>query len=362
VVRARRNDIAPHAQESHADEQSSSDGSAHAGHTGQARAFDERSEERTIEDQGGSAAASMQQSASDASEVLLLDFVPMQFDDTVICVGASDAVWPSDVELLATLLVKPDQARRAAARSRRRKVAGVVLCCVAACAAVALGSLLMTTRDSHVERVPDVNDVARQVNDAFAAQHLTELHAQAAGPNVRVTGMVATPADDTAARKLLQRIASGIGLPQYDVAETVARNIEESLATSGVQVTYAGQGVFDVTASVADPHTLEGAIARVRRDLDGNVKALRTHITEASRKAPSFSEMIASNGVQYAQTPDGTKHIYVGTHGSAASPLSALAISHEASAPDSSAAHEKAVDEPVLRVQMANVEPGGDPK
>ena len=45
----------------------------------------------------------------DTAPVFMLDFLPMQFDQSVICIGPDDVEWPSDLALLSTLL-KPGQA------------------------------------------------------------------------------------------------------------------------------------------------------------------------------------------------------------------------------------------------------------
>ncbi|KAG0166425.1 hypothetical protein DFQ30_007220 [Apophysomyces sp. BC1015] len=181
-------------------------------------------------------------------QILLVDFVPMQFDDTVICVGPADSTWPSDVELLSTLL------------------------------------------DSRAARRHDINDLAQHINRLLADQKLTELHAQVSGSVIRVTGMVSTATQDANARDLLQHTAAGVALRQYDIADVDARNIAESLGIAGVHVAYAGDGIFDVTANT-----------------------LRTHITAIDKNSlPStYSEMIVSDAIQYAQAPDGTKHIYI---------------------------------------------------
>ncbi|WP_237576434.1 FHA domain-containing protein [Mycetohabitans sp. B8] len=275
-----------------------------------------------------SAAAVSDSRATEETEqvepVLLLDFVPMQFDDTVVCIGPSDARWPPDVDLLAVLLVKPNEERQQAKRARQRKIAGITLACMAVGMTVSLAVLLTSIQDSRAARRHDIGDLAQHVNRMLSEQKLTEVHADVAGSSIRVTGMVPTAAADLAVRDLLQRTAPGIALRQYDVAEIDTRNIAESLGTSGVQVSYASNGVFDITASVADPDKLHLAIERVKRDLNGNVKMLRTHI-KAIEKNPwptEYSEMIASDSIEYAQAPDGTKHIYI----NAASSLEAGAV------------------------------------
>ncbi|MEJ2768797.1 type III secretion protein SctD [Mycetohabitans sp. B46] len=307
----------------------------------------------------GAAAASGNRATAETEQVepvLLLDFVPMQFDDTVVCIGPSDARWPPDVDLLAVLLVKPNEERRQAKRARQRKIAGITLACVAVGMTISLAVLLTSIQDSRAARRHDIGDLAQHVNRMLSEQKLTEVHADVAGASIRVTGMVPTAAADLAVRDLLQRTAPGVTLRQYDIAEIDARNIAESLGTSGVQVSYAGNGVFDITASVADPDKLRSAIERVKRDLNGNVKVLRTHI-QAIEKNPwptEYSEMIASDSIEYAQAPDGTKHIYI----NAASSVGAGAAP-EATNPVDNAIAASAATPPVASNQTSGIEASG---
>jgi type III secretion protein D len=250
----------------------------------------------------------------DTSTVLLVDYVPMQFGDTVICIGWPDSAWPSDLDLLSTLLIKPAQARREAERSRQRKLVGIVLGCAMLGAVIVIGSVLMTTMVSRAALPHDAAGLAQRVNTALAAAHMNELHAQALGSSVTVTGMVATPDDDATVRKLLARLSSTSILRHYDIAQNDMRNIEDSLGVQGVHVVYAGHGAFDVTGKAARPADVEAAVTRLRRDLSDNVKALHLRVEQSEEGAPlppSFSELMSSDDVRYAETPDGVKHIYV---------------------------------------------------
>jgi type III secretion protein D len=249
----------------------------------------------------------------DTSTVLLVDYVPMQFGDTVICIGWPDTAWPSDLDLLSTLLIKPAQARREAERSRQRKVVGIVLGCAMLGAVIVIGSVLMTTIVSRAALPHDAGDLAQRVNTALSAAHMNELHAQAHGSSVAVNGMVSSPEDDAAVRKLLARVSSTPILRHYDIAQNDTRNIEDSLGIQGVHVEYAGHGVFDVTGKAANPSDVDAALVRIRRDLSDNVKTLRMRVAQSNEGAPlppSFSELMSSDDVRYAETPDGVKHIY----------------------------------------------------
>jgi type III secretion protein D len=248
--------------------------------------------------------------------VLLVDFVPMQFDDMILCVGADDAVWPSDLDLLSMLLTRPAEARFAAERKKRRRYVGAVVACFVLGIVIVAGSLLTTTQMSRAALPRNADDRAQRVNEGLAAAHVTGLQAHAVGNTVVVTGMVTSPADDDAVRNLFARISpTGISR-NYDVAQNDARSIEDSLGVAGAHVRYLGDGNFAVTGAVSSRADLDAALARVRADLDPNVKnivvqaAENSNVMAAGPAAASYSEMISSDDVRYAQTPDGVKHIY----------------------------------------------------
>ncbi|ASL45430.1 hypothetical protein bAD24_I18320 [Burkholderia sp. AD24] len=248
--------------------------------------------------------------------VLLVDFVPMQFDDMILCIGADDAAWPSDLDLLSMLLARPAEARFAAERKKRRRYVGAVAACFVLGIVIVAGSLLTTTQMSRAALPRNADDRAQRVSEALAAAHLSGLQAHAVGSTVVVTGMVTSPADDDAVRTLLARISPGGMARNYDVAQNDARSIEDSLGVAGAHVRYLGDGNFAVTGAVSSRADLDAALARVRADLDPNVKNIVVQVAEngnvaAGSAAPaSYSEMISSDDVRYAQTPDGVKHIY----------------------------------------------------
>ncbi|WP_144150257.1 type III secretion protein [Paraburkholderia sp. BCC1885] len=247
--------------------------------------------------------------------ILLVDFVPMQFDDTILCIGADDAAWPSDLDLLSTLLTRPAEARFAAERKKRHRYVGAVVACFALGIVIVAVSLLTTTQMSRAALPHNADERAERVSEALAAAHVSGLHAHALGSTVVVTGMVATAADDEAVRTLLERIAENGISRNYDVAQNDARSIEDSLGIAGAHVEYQGGGTFAVTGKVSSRASLDAALARVRADLDANVRGIVVQASETAGAvdAPaeaSYSEMISSDDVKYAETPDGVKHIY----------------------------------------------------
>lgn len=293
-------------------------------------------------DETTSAQATATAAATPEEVVLLVDFVPMQFDDTILCVGADDAVWPSDLDLLSTLLTRPAEARFAAERKKRHRYVGAVAACFALGVVIVAVSLLTTTQMSRAALPRNADDRAQRVSEALAAAHVSGLRAHALGSTVVVTGMVATPADDEAVRTLLERISQNGISRNYDVAQNDARSIEDSLGVAGVHVEYQGAGTFAVTGKVSSRADLDAALARVRADLDANVRSVVVQASESagatdSPNDASYSEMISSDDVKYAETPDGVKHIYAVDPPASASDSDAANAANAASAPNGTA-------------------------
>ncbi|KVU73681.1 type III secretion system protein [Burkholderia ubonensis] len=241
---------------------------------------------------------------ADGSPLLMQDFVPVPFGETALCVGPAHGAWPSDLELLATLWAPPpgaDAARRGAL------VAGLL----------AMGAMLASAHPNAPPPVEHADALATRIGAELMRAGYAELHAAPRGAMVAVTGMVATPADDLAARKLLDRLAAHRVERQYDVAQDDAQSIGESLGasgTSGATVAYAGQGRFRVSGVVPDLARLRKAVERVRADVGPNVRAIEVDARQ-SGDAPvpvAYSGMLEIGDVRYIETPDGVKHVFAG--------------------------------------------------
>ncbi|PCE32401.1 HrpD5 family protein [Burkholderia ubonensis] len=251
---------------------------------------------------------------ADGSALLMLDFVPVPFGETALCVGPADGAWPSDLELLATLWAPPPGAD-AARRGAQRKLAA----CAAAGGALvagllAMGAMLASAHPSAPPAIEPADALANRVGAELKRAGYAELHAAPRGAMVAVTGMVATPADDLAARKLLDRLAAHRVERQYDVAQDDAQSIGESLGVSGATVAYAGQGRFRVSGVVPDVAQLRASVERVRADVGPNVRAIDVDARQ-SGDAPvpvAYSGMLEIGDVRYIETPDGVKHVFAG--------------------------------------------------
>ncbi|MGU7816503.1 type III secretion system protein [Burkholderia sp. AW49-1] len=236
------------------------------------------------------------------------DFVPAQFGDIVMCVGPADVEWPSDVELLSTLFVKPDNGHQPAERRPYRRgsaIAGVTACCVALLASLSLWPAQPAKASAPV-------DLAARVRDAVAHANVRGLAVERAGDDIAITGMVPNYADDVRVRKALADIEPSRVKRRYSVAENDVQNIQDALGIAGANVAYRGNGTFEIDGTVASLKALDAAVARVRSDLTANVKDILVRATEIQKPEVRqvVSQLISANGVRYTQTPDGVKHIY----------------------------------------------------
>ncbi|WP_323117788.1 HrpD5 family protein [Burkholderia alba] len=260
---------------------------------------------------------------ADGSTLLLLDFVPVPFGETALCVGPANGAWPSDLDLLATLWAPPPGAD-AARRGAQRKLA---VCAAAGGALVAgllaTGAMLASAHSSPPPPPETVDALAKRVGVELRRAGYEELSVAPRGAMVAVTGMVSSPADDLAARKLLDRLAAGRAERQYDVAQDDAQSIGESLGVAGATVAYAGQGRFRVSGTVPNVAQLNAAIERVRADVGPNVRAIDVDARQ-SGDAPvpvAYSGMLEIGDVRYIETPDGVKHVFAGASPDGASDL-----------------------------------------
>ncbi|MBN3759779.1 type III secretion protein [Burkholderia sp. Ac-20365] len=280
----------------------------------------------------------------DTAPVFMLDFLPMQFDQSVICIGPDDVEWPSDLALLSTLLKpgQPDDTARNQQRSRRRTFVALGAACVALVVIACVSALSMTTR-AKASMLP--NDVAamENVNREFAAAHLNELRASLDGHGgVLVRGLVANESENLAARRLLAAITAPRVQAQYGIAEVIRRSIGESLPVAGISVRYDGGGVFAIAGKDVDMDALQQGVKRIRPDLPANVKDIRIDATGAEQAdAPagaSYIAIVSSDTVRYAQTPDGVKHIFILDNETNASMPAAASDAAASSQPASDAA------------------------
>jgi len=251
---------------------------------------------------------------ADATPLLMLDFVPVPFGETALCIGPVDGLWPNDLELLATLWGGPPGTDAERVGRRRKRVAYVSVGSALVAGLLAVGAILASPHQGTLPAIESVKTLVDRVGAELKRAGYTELHVVPRGNTVVVTGMVATPADDLVARKLLERLAAARIERQYDVAQEDVQSIGESIGIPGATVQYAGQGRFRVSGAVPNLTQLRTAVEQVRADVGPNVRAIEVDAHQsADASAPLvYSGMLETGNVRYIETPNGVKHVFLG--------------------------------------------------
>lgn len=250
---------------------------------------------------------------SDLAGVLVQDFVALQFGGTTFCVGPEDGAWPSDIDLLSGMLSRANGIETPQTKRRTLKLTGVALASMMVTSMMIAGAIVAGTQSSEaVSPMPNMDALAARLSKSLSENGLRELEAKAAGNSVIVQGMVPTSTEDIAARKLIDRVGKEHVQRGYDVVQDDVRNMQESLGIEGTHVSYAGNGVFEITGTVPSLSSFHQALNNMRNDFDANVKRIEAHVRENDMPAAStpYTEMVSIGDVRYIQTPDGVKHVY----------------------------------------------------
>ncbi|CAB3769450.1 HrpD5 family protein [Paraburkholderia solisilvae] len=269
--------------------------------------------------------------SSNGDAVLVADFIAVPFGDVVFCVGPDDGAWPRDLDLLAGLWKTAEPpvqnhgdsgvpataaATHAAVTPRRLgwRAAAVAVACTAAIGGLATaGIMLAGTQPSEAAYVKvDADALSKQVAAALHRASLDELRTTTRDGRVVVSGIVSTAGDSVKARRIADDLTQGKVLKEYDVAQQDVDNIQQSLAGTGAQVSYTGNGVFRVSGEVKSMAAFRERVAGVRADLDSNVVRVDVDVKEARSPIPDieYTEVVATGGLRYIETPDGTKHLF----------------------------------------------------
>jgi len=251
----------------------------------------------------------------------LADFAARRFGDVVLCAGPTDAAWPADVDLIASL-ASPAAAPAvvaAAAPTRKRyspfmlsAFVGTALMTAALGAAVArLGQ--GTDRAAHGARLAP-EPLKTRIDRALAGSPIDDLQIQSQGDSVIVRGLLREPSDADALRQRLAAFKGERVVHAYAVATEVAQSIAEALGRPGLQVSYSGGGHFVVSGEADDLARLRDSATRIAADLAPLVRGVEVTATKLppSGHAP-LSAALDADGLQYVQTRDGVKHLSVST-------------------------------------------------
>lgn len=258
--------------------------------------------------------------AADAPSTLD-DFTPRRFGDVVLCAGPVDALWPSDVQLLETMLAAPaagDAAPADAAPPAPRASwarTGLVAMLVGS---IGAGALALTA-----------GSASQAANHPLAQAGLADVRValerlQEPGIEVReqpngfvASGIVANGAAARRAHASLRSVAGSRLRWQVKPADDIARELAESLHEPNVKVRYAGAGRFEVTGTARQPGAVRDVVERFRNDmaplaLTVGVKVERIDELAVAGKVDSA---LSADSVRYIESSDGTKNFLADASG-----------------------------------------------
>ncbi len=250
----------------------------------------------------------------------LPDLTPRRFGDIALCVGLEEAQWPSDMELLSTLLTasavdssasaserKPGSGFGVWWRRRRTLMIGGSLC-------VALLAGFAGVAGRNGKAAAEVPSESLQAM-VFRAVHATGIagvtvHARAGG-NVSVDGMVPDSADALQLRAALEPFPNVAH--RYTSGTAVAQQIADALGNPGLAVRYRGDGEFVVTGETRDLESVRAKLRRIATDVGPTVVRVELNATELPPPPVlATNALMTSDDVRYVQTRDGTKHLVIG--------------------------------------------------
>lgn len=257
--------------------------------------------------------------APDAEPDFLDDLVPRRFGDIVLCVGPTDAPWPSDMRLLESLVAGRDRKRRKRKRQeaddgprrdarQRVLVAGGVLLSAAMLTGFVAVIGVKGSADA-VAAEPLQSKVARAVQ----AANVSGVSARTAQDgSVSVEGMVFDGAEASRLRNALAPFGGQRVAHRYASATDVAQAIGDALANPGLAVRYRGDGEFIVSGASVDLDAVRAKLQRIGADLGQNVSRITLSAAELPPPQTVPTNALMSTGdMQYVQTRDGTKHVVI---------------------------------------------------
>jgi type III secretion protein D len=258
----------------------------------------------------------------DPGAAFLDELVPRRFGEIVICVGPTEAAWPSDLRLMESMVSGTAKPRKRTRRTRgdlgvgprrprrdkRMLVAAGVLC------AAMLGSFVgvVSTKGAAGHAVaaePLQTRVARAVQAANVSGVSVRVSADG---SVSVEGMVF---DGAEASRLRNALAPYIGervAHRFASAADVSQSIGDALSNPGLAVRYRGDGEFVVTGASVGLDAVRAKLHRIATDLGQNVSRITLSASELPPPQTLPTNALMSTAeMQYVQTRDGTKHLVI---------------------------------------------------
>lgn len=239
--------------------------------------------------------------------VAMTDFLPKRFGNVVLCIGPTDATWPSDLAMLERLMLPVAQMRRRFS-TRLAVVGGSITAALAMISAIASGGV-----QPHVAtKAPQAEPLLARVNAELQASGAVGLQARQVGHVVQVEGMVADPVAASRAKAALQVFDNQLVLQRFATATDVSRAINDAAGNGGVQVEYQGSGIFVVKGHTSDLERLRDTMQRVRVDLGARIARIDVLVTEdIEPRRNRTAAVLAAGGIQYVEAANGTKYFSI---------------------------------------------------
>jgi type III secretion protein D len=244
------------------------------------------------------------------------DFMPIDFDGVIVCIGACDGEWPARQELLARLrsvgaAIAPVPAVAPRRRLDRRTASWAAMALIGL---VSSGWIVTATSKPSAEprmTLQSARADLQQALDRAAAGHVTVSELQG---GLAVDGLV----DDALQARAVAHAIDAVP-PQFEVARrySIAADVIETIRSAvdlpGARIDYRGGGVFAIDVRSADVEATRAAIARVAADLAPTVRRLDPLIEETAgppARTPAVkSSWVSTDGTNVMETRDGVKHL-----------------------------------------------------
>jgi type III secretion protein D len=272
--------------------------------------------------------------------IVMEDFKPHRFGTVVLCAGDADAQWPSDIELLETLLAplpapslppepallpmiveaRPELAPPAPATGAGARrglhaaaVAGIALMAIG-CAGIALPAVLHPRGKNAMgaSLPPPTEATLQRVLDRL---HASDVAVTQMGSRFAVVGIVPDSAHDAPLRTALEAVAPGKIVWRLGCADQIARDLEESLHEPALKVSYLGHREFSVTGVAKNANAVHETLARMGTDLAPMVTRIdqRFALNDSFAAPANVESALAVDALQYVEASDGTKQ-FIDSH------------------------------------------------
>ncbi len=260
--------------------------------------------------------------AADAPSTLD-DFIPRRFGDVVLCAGPQDAPWPSDVQLLETMLAAPAAADAAPDEPARVPPApraswtrtGLVAMLVGSVGAGALALTVGTT--SQAANHPLAQAGIADVRSALERLQEPGIEVREQASGFVASGIVANGAAARRAHASLRSVAGSRLRWQVKPADDIARELAESLHEPNVKVRYAGAARFEVTGTARQPGAVRDVVERFRNDMAPLALAVGVKVERIDELAVAgkVDSALSADSVRYIESSDGTKNFLADASG-----------------------------------------------